>query len=208
MAAEFIFESLAFLGFGFVLGIRHAFDADHVVAISSIVMTTRSVRSATRHGVVWGVGHTLTLFLVGAAILFLKVKIPETVSLWLEGAAGLMLVVIGIRAIRAKEMQSDLRTSHHSLMVGAMHGLAGSGALTLLVLASADTLLAGMVFILLFGVGSILAMMAISSLVAVPLAATRKMRRLDRTIRIAVGALSVVFGGLIIIHVIGAQGLL
>ncbi len=87
--------TLSLLAVGFFLGMRHATDADHVIAISTIVSRQRSMRSAAMIGVLWGVGHTLTVMLVGGAIILFTITIPPRAGLAMEFAVGVMLVLLG-----------------------------------------------------------------------------------------------------------------
>ena len=86
---------MSLLGLGFILGMRHSTDADHVVAVSTIVAREKRLGPACILGMVWGLGHTITIFAVGAAIIFLKLVIPARVGLSMEFAVGLMLVLLG-----------------------------------------------------------------------------------------------------------------
>ncbi|HJU55774.1 MAG TPA: hypothetical protein VJ715_14415, partial [Pyrinomonadaceae bacterium] len=165
------FGALAILGLGLVFGLKHATEVDHVIAVSAIVSEHRSFLRAALVGGVWGVGHTISLVLVGVVVLALRVTIPEQISGWLEFCVALMIIGLGVAAFaRALRRRSDIHvhkhrhdglahahvhfheqetehavlTNAHShairrvglkpLLVGAMHGLAGSAALTLLVL--------------------------------------------------------------------------
>src|SRR5271166_6697005 len=80
---------------GLFLGMRHATDPDHVIAVSTIVSQQRGVARAGLSGAIWGLGHTLTIFLVGAAIILFKVAIPARLGLAMELSVGLMLILLG-----------------------------------------------------------------------------------------------------------------
>ena len=88
------------IGLGFVLGLKHALDADHVVAISTIVSHTKNLKKSSLFGVIWGVGHATTLFLVGLAILIFKLAIPDKLALSFEFLVGIVLVILGIDVLR------------------------------------------------------------------------------------------------------------
>src|SRR5215207_1406074 len=138
--------TLSVLLIGFVLGLQHAIEADHLAAVSTIVTEKKNLWTASLVGGMWGVGHTISLFAVGALVVFLKLQISETVEMKLEAIVGGMLVLLGINALRKlfsadkvhvhRHEQSE--TSHHrfsprSVLIGMVHGLAGSAALMLLV---------------------------------------------------------------------------
>jgi ABC-type nickel/cobalt efflux system permease component RcnA len=187
---------------GFFIGMRHALEADHVAAVSSLATRSASARECIRQGVFWGLGHTLTLFLFGSVVLLLDRVLPERLASALELAVGLMLVVLGLDVLRrlAKERvhfhlhehdggvrhfhghshsgESVHRTHRHghrgklplrALVVGLVHGMAGSAALILLTLERAPSPAAGLLYILLFGAGSIAGMALLSVVIAVPL---------------------------------------
>src|SRR4029079_13255600 len=91
---------LSILLLGFFLGMRHATDADHVVAVTTIVSRQRTVASAALTGIFWGIGHSLTLLVVGGAIIFFSIVIPERLGLSLEFCVALMLVLLGVVNLR------------------------------------------------------------------------------------------------------------
>lgn len=188
---------LTILGLGFVLGLRHALDTDHLAAVSTILAQRPSWRASSLVGLSWGVGHTVVLLGVGAVVLLLRVQIPEPLAQAAEFAVGVMLVGLGghlgLRLLRERwhlhghdhagtrhvHFHSHAVTSDHGhphwlqdsirpLCVGMAHGLAGSAALLLVVLASSHTVLQGFGYIALFGVGSILGMMLIGLAMSLP----------------------------------------
>ncbi len=189
---------------GFLIGMRHALETDHVAAVAVLATRARSVRQALPLGLMWGLGHTLTLFVFGIAILLLGNQVPDYLGATLEGLVGVMLVVLGGDVVRrlirerihfhrhrhgsetghfhahshAGEKVHDV--NHHShehpaamplraLGVGIMHGMAGSAALILLTLQTVDSLSSGLLYIVLFGLGSMVGMAALSAAMAVPL---------------------------------------
>jgi high-affinity nickel-transport protein len=243
---------LSILALGFFLGMRHATDADHVIAVATIVARERSARSAAVIGAAWGLGHTLTILVVGGAIILLGVVIPPALGMSMEMAVGFMLCVLGIFNLRGvtgwlRETVDQIRngSGHHvhshahqhgdyvhthvhghepethphntdqtpvswldrhlgrmgvyqlvrPLIVGIVHGLAGSAAVALLVLATIKEPGIAMIYLLIFGVGTIGGMMLITAVIGLPFAATgRRFARTHRTLRLASGALSLVFG--------------
>jgi len=219
-------QLLPILGLGFLLGLRHALDADHVVAVTAIISRSGSIRQASWAGILWGSGHTVTLFIVAAVVLIFKFTIPEPVVLTLEIAVGVMLILLGCNVLRQvwqgkihwhshkhdgmnahSHLHSHAKTREHrhghvSFGMGLVHGLAGSGALVLLALSSASTVYTGMLFVLIFGLGSILGMLVTTTLLALPLHKAVNSARVHRTIVITSGCASIVVGGLII-HELG-----
>lgn len=222
---------------GFTLGIEHALDADHVVAVSTIVSQNRHPLRATLVGVFWGIGHTTTLFLVGLAVIFFKLTIPDPVALSAEFLVGIVLVALGAQVIwrsRAGKIhlhvhdhdggmpahphihshEDDARRhrlphNHKSLLIGMVHGLAGSAALMLLVLGTVRSPLKGAAFILVFGAGSIIGMMLISSLISLPFAAwSHRFTSIHRLTRILAGTISILLGAIVMYEIGFAEGLI
>ena len=190
---------------GFLLGMRHALEADHVAAIASLTGRGQSLGRALRQGGAWGLGHTLTLLLFGAVVLFMERVIPQSLAQALEAAVGLMLVLLGADLLRRLRRQRvhlhvhrhadgrrhlhlhshagdrdghDPERHHHphpqgfplrALLVGLMHGMAGSAALILLTLETVADPASGLIYILLFGAGSILGMALLSLAISIPL---------------------------------------
>lgn len=187
-------ESLTPILLGVLLGLRHATDADHVVAVTTIVARERSLARAARIGAVWGVGHTLTLLLLGGAIIAFRLVIPPRVGLALEFGVALMLIGLGYANLRARDSDAA-PTLTRPLVIGVVHGLAGSAAVALLVLATIRAPLAAAAYLVMFGAGTILGMMMVTLLLAAPaLYATTRVHRVRRGVRLAAGALSIVFG--------------
>lgn len=172
-----------------LLGARHASEPDHVMAVSTLVAGAPNARRAAYLGAVWGVGHAIALLAVGVALMWLHLGLPERVAALFELAVAAMLLVLGTRSIvRAVALQRALRRGaprQHShvhvhpasalhlarrpLLIGLVHGLAGSGALSALALANMPSFATAVVYILCFGAGSVVGMMALSGLAGVPL---------------------------------------
>ena len=197
---------LGVLGLGFLLGMRHATDPDHVVAVTTIVSHQRSLARAARTGVLWGIGHTATILLVGGAIIVLKVQldgIPPRLGLSLEFAVAVMLVVLGLLTLAGGERRVADSTSR-PLTVGFVHGLAGSAAVATLpqvALIPDPRWAAG--YLAVFGLGTIAGMLLVTVSIAAPsLFATRRFAGMNRTLRIASGVASIGFG-LLLAHRIG-----
>jgi high-affinity nickel-transport protein len=186
---------------GALLGLRHATDADHVVAVTAIVARERSLARAARIGALWGIGHTLTLLILGGAIVAFRLVIPPRLGLGLEFAVALMLVILGfanLRDTRAPDAESggDVRRGAlRPLIVGSVHGLAGSAAVAILVLTTIRGFAPAIAYLLMFGLGTVIGMVTVTMILAAPaLYAGAHVTRLHSGIRVAAGALSVVFG--------------
>jgi ABC-type nickel/cobalt efflux system permease component RcnA len=234
---------------GFFLGMRHATDPDHVIAVSTIVTRQPTIRAALAIGSLWGIGHTLTIIAVGGAIVLFTIVIPPRLGLSMEMAVALMLIVLGmwnltgfleqIRGLRSSARDGPLHAHLHShgdyvhnhpsgvgteqhghrddqtpvawldrqlgglgiyqilrpLAVGLVHGLAGSAAVALLVLALIKNPWWAMAYLVLFGIGTIAGMMLITAAIGAVLAyASRRSSRVERYLRFASGLLSLGFG--------------
>jgi len=217
---------LSILLLGFVLGMRHATDADHVVAVTTIVSRERSLRIAAFIGALWGLGHSITLFLVGGVLVVFRLTIPPHVGLGMEMVVAVMLIVLGAMNVTntmqrlEKAVGVRKHTHHHghshdgsephvhrvkgasglqlvrALVVGIVHGLAGSAALALLVLTTIRDASSAIAYLVIFGVGTIFGMMFLTMAMAVPMAlAANRFTQLDRTLARATGLLSILFGG-------------
>jgi ABC-type nickel/cobalt efflux system permease component RcnA len=218
--------------FGFLIGMRHALEADHLAAVASISTKEHSLKASIKHGAIWGLGHTTTLFLFGSIVIFMNTVISEKMADRLEFAVGIMLVLLGFDVLRRiiKERihyhthrhnnspahfhahshrgeQAHTKSAHNhqhdkfpyrTLFIGFMHGLAGSAALILLTLETIESVPLSMVYILLFGIGSIAGMAALSMVIAVPLRASRKLTWLHNSLQMSIGILTVGLGSSII----------
>jgi high-affinity nickel-transport protein len=172
------------LALGFVLGLRHAMEADHLAAISTIVTERRSLLSALLVGAWWGFGHTLALLIAGVGVLLLRFHLTDRMGHAFELCVGVMLVLLGVNVLRTLVRGGASHTHDHTtdaphshadvwrvarpLLVGMVHGLAGSAPLLLLTLAVISSPLAAFSYIAVFGVGSMMGMAIMSLLVSVP----------------------------------------
>jgi high-affinity nickel-transport protein len=191
---------LALLGLGLLLGLRHAADPDHVVAVTAIAARTRSLRASASLGIAWGLGHTATLFAVGAGIILFNWVVPPRIGLAMEFAVALALVVVGLLNLRRPHTHdSGLGSApgappvRRAFAVGLVHGLAGSAAVALLVLATVRDPRWACAYLLVFGFGTIAGMVLVTTGYAVPVTAFAG-RGGERYLRIASGALSLAFG--------------
>jgi hypothetical protein len=217
------------LGLGFLLGMQHALEADHIAAVSSIAARRTHVGDIVKHGLTWGLGHTLTLFVFAGAALVLGHAIPENLSRPLETAVGIMLVGLGAHVLwrlwrdrvhfhkhshddgivhvhahsHAGETIPHARAPHmhahgfrwRTLLVGLMHGMAGSAALLVLTVSQAPSVAVGLGYVALFGVGSMIGMGALSTVIAVPLAVSaRWLTFANSGLQGAVGLITIAIG--------------
>jgi hypothetical protein len=172
------------MALGFVLGLRHATEADHLAAISTIVTERRSLLSSSLVGAFWGLGHTLALLIAGVGVLLLRYQMTDRVAHALELCVGIMLVLLGANVLRTlvhrgtshRHPHTTVALDSHSeawlvarpLLVGMVHGLAGSAPLLLLTLTVVSSPLAAFSYIAVFGVGSMMGMSIMSLLLGVP----------------------------------------
>lgn len=254
---------LPVLALGFFLGTRHAADPDHVIAVGTIVARHRTLRGAAVIGIVWGIGHSLTILLVGSGIVLFSWVIPSRVGLSMELAVGVMLIVLGlanlgdiVRLFRRRGAaregaaghvhshahqhgdyvhthphQHDPEAHPHSpeqtpvawldrhlggvrlyqlfrpLMVGIVHGLAGSAAVALLVLAAIESPKWSILYLFVFGAGTIVGMMLITLAIALPFVHGNRQHRFVGRLRLAFGLLSVGFGCLLTYQIGFVHGL-
>jgi high-affinity nickel-transport protein len=264
---------LSIIALGLFLGMRHATDPDHVIAVSTIVSRHRSIKHAAMIGALWGVGHTLTILLVGGGIILFGWVIPARIGLSMELSVGLMLILLGalnltgirqwitnyftparypFSAERDRDHAATQRTGTHAdgdyahthghglslespphdshksplgwldrhfgrlglynairpLAVGLVHGLAGSAAVALLVLGTIHNPGWAVVYLLLFGVGTIVGMMLITGAMAAPFAHAENRSRLSHGLRVASGLLSFGFGIFIVYQIVFVNGVL
>jgi hypothetical protein len=206
------------LALGFFLGMRHATDSDHVIAVATIVSQQRRVSSAALTGISWGIGHSITLLIVGAAIVLFGVVIPERLGMSLEFCVALMLVFLGLLNLGSRRKRKEVHEhsqSHRlclinrSVVVGVVHGLAGSAAVALLVLPMIREPAWAILYLLIFAAGTIAGMMLITAIIAVPITySANRFQSFNRYIGAAAGTFSVGFG-LFLVHQIGfVHGLL
>lgn len=186
---------------GFLLGMRHALDPDHVVAVGAIVSRQRTLSAASRVGALWGVGHSATILLVGGAIVVFRLAIPARLGLALELLVALMLVLLGLRNLRRGDSdEAATRSAARPLAVGFVHGLAGSAFVAMLVLSAIRAPVVGLLYLAIFGAGTIAGMTLVTAAIAAPSRwAVGRMHSMQRYLQVASGVASVVFG-LVLAH--------
>jgi high-affinity nickel-transport protein len=250
---------VSIIALGFFLGMRHATDPDHVIAVTTIVARSKKISQAALIGAFWGLGHTLTILVVGSGIILFGWVIPARIGLSMEFSVGLMLILLGVLNLTGMlqwisqtfSATSGISGSAHShphshgdyihthphqhdpeahphgsdrtplswfdrhfgrlgiyqivrpLVVGLVHGLAGSAAVALLVLTTIHNPKWAVVYLLVFGIGTIAGMMLITGAMVLPFAfADKRFARVNQGLRIASGLISVAFG-LFIVYEIG-----
>ena len=208
-------------GLGSLLGMRHALEPDHLAAVSTLITSERSTARAAWLGACWGLGHTTTLVAAGVVLIVLRAEMPASASDAFELTVAVMLVALGLRAVYHAARQGGdgpSRVHHHGsivhthpgvpahvhigrwtlarrpLLIGAVHGLAGSGALTALVLAALPSTAARITYMVLFGLGSTLGMSALSGLLGWPIGRLARHHRVARGVSLAVGSFSTLLG--------------
>jgi hypothetical protein len=223
------------LGLGFVLGMRHALEADHAAAVASLALRNSSMSHTLKQGLAWGMGHTITLLAFSSVVLLLGSVIPARFAQVLEFGVGLMLVGLGLDVIRRlRQEQVHVHVHQHlhrpphvhahshkgearpttaphehthqhrfpyrALLVGLMHGMAGSAALILLTLHTAISPGQAVGYIFIFGLGSTLGMALLSLVMAIPLwYSAHSLTRVHRGLQTCVG-IGTTFLGLAVIY--------
>jgi len=261
--AQHMISLLSIVAMGFFLGMRHATDPDHVIAVTTIVTRQRNLSRAALVGAFWGLGHTLTIFVVGAAIILFNLVIPPRLGLSMELSVGIMLVVLGFMNVAGFRKRSPVPATEHDaeglvhshphahgdyihthphvhepeshphpptrtpllaldrtlarltvyrhirpLVVGIVHGLAGSAAVALLVLTTIHNSRWAIAYLLVFGLGTIAGMMVITMSIASTLKiVTQRSYSFSRKLEIASGLLSLAFGLLVAYQICVVSGL-
>jgi high-affinity nickel-transport protein len=204
-----VLDALALSLLGLLLGVRHAVDPDHVIAVSTITAREPSIVRATRIGALWGFGHSLTILLVGGVIVVFRLAVPPRVSVALELVVAGMLIALGFLNLIPRTEQAPPPNAARPVLIGMVHGLAGSAAVALLVLAAVRDTGWAIVYLLLFGVGTVIGMMIATLIIAVPTSyALARAERARRVIRMASGVVSVAFGILLAVRLTAGEGLM
>lgn len=229
----------AVLLLGFLLGLQHALEADHLAALASLAARCRSRRSVVRHGLAWGLGHMATLCAFAGAIILLQRAVDPALAGWLEIAVGALLMLLGGHLLyrlhrervhfhvhrhddgrahlhahsHAGEAMPHARSRHdhghprgfpvRSLLVGMMHGLAGSAALVVLAGAALSSPQSGFFYVIVFGLGSVIGMAALSLVIAVPISwSAKSLTWASRGLQSGVGLASLALGAYVVFGVV------
>jgi ABC-type nickel/cobalt efflux system permease component RcnA len=208
---------------GCVLGVAHACDPDHLVAVGTLTAESRNARQASVLGMVWGIGHTIALALMGSLVLNMKWTVPEQFSIVMEAIVGLIIVILGVNLLWRSFQRLTIHTHQHShdgtthahvhlhgpdtmthhhhvvgskiktLGVGLVHGLAGSAALSLAVMSTMPSKMVGIIYIVMFGIGSIGGMLVMSTLLSLPFLYVTA--AWQHQVKCGAGLLAIGFGG-------------
>ena len=225
------------LTLGLAIGLQHAFEPDHIAAVTTQVARQKNKSQSLKElikkgtlnssiiGALWGAGHTTTLVLVGLLVYLLSVNIPDVFFISSEFIVGMMLIFLAITTLSNKKLfkirhmhshahkdgtihthphdhGNDHKHCHKSYLIGCIHGLAGSGALLVVIAGTLSSIQDILSFILIFGVGSVIGMTLVSSLIGIPFALSNKALSLEKTLRYVVGAVSFLIGISIIYEIV------
>jgi len=191
---------LAILSIGFIIGIKHSMEPDHVIAVSTLAGKTKKLWQTSLTGVFWGIGHTTTLFITGIFLIMFKVSLSEKWTLTLEMLVGFMLVYLGLRALMVGGVashhhhHSEKQTYAKSAFIGFVHGLAGSSAMVLLTMNTIDSLWQGALYIIIFGLGTCVGMLLFTGLLGIPFNAAKNSHSIQKGLVKVTGAISTSFG--------------
>lgn len=225
------------LTLGLAIGLQHAFEPDHIAAVTTQVIRQKNKSQSLKElikksalkssiiGAIWGAGHTTTLVLVGLLVYLFSVNIPDVFFISSEFIVGVMLIFLAITTLSNKKLfkikhrhphahkdgtihthphdhGSDHKHGHKSYLIGCIHGLAGSGVLLVVIAGTLSSIQDILSFILIFGVGSVIGMTVISSLIGIPFALSNKALSLEKTLRYVVGSVSFLIGISIIYEIV------
>lgn len=195
---------LSILLLGFLLGIKHAIEPDHVIAVSTIASKSKDIKRSVFAGVYWGIGHTSTLLIFGMFLIIAKNTITDKVAMSLEFLVGIMLVTLGMSSIGSIKKRVHHHTHEHdqkehnrshlkSFFIGLVHGLAGSAAMVLLTMSTVSSAWQGALYILIFGCGTIVGMLSFSTVIGLPFVLTSG-KQVNRYLNNLAGIISILFG--------------
>jgi len=225
------------LALGLAIGLQHAFEPDHIAAVTTQIARQKNKSQSLKElikkgtlnssiiGALWGAGHTTTLVLVGLLVYLLSVNIPDVFFISSEFIVGMMLIFLAITTLSNKKLfkirhihshahkdgtihahphdhGNDHKHGHKSYLIGCIHGLAGSGALLVVIAGTLSSIQDILSFILIFGVGSVIGMTLVSSLIGIPFAISNKALSLEKTLRYVVGSVSFLIGLSIIYEIV------
>ena len=202
---------------GLLHGMRHALEPDHVAAVSTVIAEQRTARASMRFAVAWGAGHAAMLLVVGGFLFAFRREMPPRLGDLFELGVAFMLVGLGVRGLvlAARSVKNEViadplhghvarwspswslwSRARRPLVIGLVHGLAGSGALAALVMSELPTAFAGIVFMAIYGFGAMCGMAALAGLVGMPLAHLARRPHVIPTMMAATGLFSILLGAL------------
>jgi len=225
------------LTLGLVIGLKHAFEPDHIAAVTTQISKQKNNSQSLKQrikegtfkasliGAIWGAGHTTTLVLMGLLVYVLSINIPQVFFSGSEFLVGIMLIFLAFTTISNKKLfkfrhvhphihedgvihahphehKGEHKHAHKSYLIGCIHGLAGSGALVVVIAAALTSVQEVLSFILIFGIGSIIGMILASSLIGIPFVFSNKISSLNRTLRYVAGSVSLLIGITIIYEIV------
>ncbi|WP_050179605.1 sulfite exporter TauE/SafE family protein [Domibacillus robiginosus] len=210
---------ISVLALGFMLGIKHAIEPDHVIAVSTIASQSKKLWRSSLAGMSWGIGHTATLFLVGMTMVLMKREITEQWAMSLEFLVGVMLVYFGITTVISYKkthahspaaggsvLHNDSKSEMNnpstgfqllytkSLFMGFIHGLAGSAAMILLTMSTVQNAWEGALYILIFGAGTIIGMLLSTTIIGIPFVLSSNQIYINKSLTQITGLISIFFG--------------
>ena len=225
------------LTLGLVIGLKHAFEPDHIAAVSTQISIQKNNSQSLKQrimegafkssliGAIWGAGHTTTLVVIGLLVYVLSINIPEVFFTGSEFLVGIMLIFLAFTTLSNKKLfkikhmhphthedgivhthphehDSVHKHTHKSYLIGCIHGLAGSGAIIVVIAGALTSIQDVLSFILIFGIGSIIGMVLVSNLIGIPFVFSNKISSLNRTLRYVAGSVSLLIGITIIYEIV------
>lgn len=216
-------DSLYIMTLGFILGLKHAIEPDHIIAVSTIASQSKKLWRSSLAGVFWGIGHTITLFTVGMVFILIKGEIPIGLAMSMEFIVGIMLIYLGLSSIfsykkkkihvhihehegllhshfhpaenRHTHMQKKKNNSYlKSLLIGFIHGLAGSAAMILLTMSTVNSVFEGAIYILIFGIGTVIGMLLFTTIIGIPFVLSSGKENINQSLTFITGIVSTTFG--------------
>lgn len=179
-------SALSLLALGFLLGLKHATDPDHVVAVTTMVTKMRHIKHAAIIGIIWGIGHTLMIMVVGIAIILFHISIPPHIQNLFELLVAFALIVLGVLTLTGSTGRFQSHDFARPFVTGLIHGLAGSAAVALLILGSISDQMVAMIYLGIFGLGTIIGMMTITTILG--------FARANRMLTMLSGVISIIYG--------------
>lgn len=192
------FMSVLFLGF--ILGIKHSIEPDHVIAVATVVSKNKKLSRSALTGAFWGIGHTSTLLIVGLIMVLMKGELSDKWSMSLEFLVGVMLVSLGMRSMFFyKNIKQGVHLAEKAslikvTLIGFIHGLAGSAAMVVLTMSTVSTVWECILYIVIFGAGTILGMLICTTIIGIPFVYSKKNLNFNRSLTQLAGTVSFIFG--------------